>query len=1064
MVLSAKITPPHIDECIQRRDLYARLDSVGARPVTWISAPPGAGKTILVASYLQQKRRRPLWYQIDGHDAEPATFFHYLALAAGAASHKGVNLPPLTAEYAGGVDVFARNYFALLCEQISQPTLVFDDFQNLPESVPTQEIIAGVLAGIPRDIRVFIVSRSAPAGPFSRLLANGVIALIKPDELLFSKNEVSGLLDLKEGGDQSEGRVEAVYQLTKGWAAGCVLALEASHNSPSAIDEIAIEQPKAMFDYFALEVVGRLDIDTRDVLLKTSFLPSVTPARATALTNNQNVKEIFERLVRENHFTLKRSATQPIYAFHPLFSDFLRQHAQSHLDAELLDLIKRRSAELLVKDGQIDAAVDLWRQVEDWSQIEKAVLENVNALLASGRNDTLRDWIGYLPRSIYAERPWLRLWNGIACLTIDPIEAHSELAHAWHQFRDAEESEGALMAWAGIVDCYNFRQDYSDFNDWIVALEELLGDGPRFPSEMAEASVTAALAGNAWMSWPDHPSRENWESRAEQLTGSLHPNRRVQAMSLYALRHLWTGEVAKAAVIVDEILSFSEGADILPLMRLNSYMINTVYYGFTGNWEEAATTVSSGLAVSEQFGIRVFDALLHGWGIVSALAAGEIASARDHLELMLRIVQPERLWEYGFYHVLAAWYALSEQDYLKAAEHQRRAEDVCIKSGSKMIVSVAHLFGAIINHELGEPRAAEKHLESSLQIARIANSPSTQLMCHLTAAEWALERGDHPGTEDALSKGLCLIRDLQISVVFGWRRENLARLFSFALDRGIEEETVQASIEKLHLTPPSQQLVSMKWPRPLHIRVLGSFNLRLRGGPVEFTGKTQRRPIDLLKALIAFGGDQVQEWVLADALWPDSEGAASAQALATTLHRLRKILGDSRFVDRQNGTLTLKRELCWVDLFELEGMLAEVQRPLASAGAGAAENNDRSAERVLELYKPFLGQEDTPWAFDCRERLRRRVLAALRAWAEERAQKGHYDRAIPIYEGAIEIDNLAEDNYRGLMRCLANVGRSAEALALYQKCRGALRDTLGAGPSNETTALYRSIQSETPTV
>ena len=56
------------------------------------SAPPGAGKTTLASSYVDARELRHLWFQLDAGDADPATFFHYLGVAAGG------RLPHLTAE------------------------------------------------------------------------------------------------------------------------------------------------------------------------------------------------------------------------------------------------------------------------------------------------------------------------------------------------------------------------------------------------------------------------------------------------------------------------------------------------------------------------------------------------------------------------------------------------------------------------------------------------------------------------------------------------------------------------------------------------------------------------------------------------------------------------------------------------------------------------------------------------------------------------------------------------------------------------------------------------------
>jgi hypothetical protein len=51
-----------------------------------------------------------------------------------------------------------------------------------------------------------------------------------------------------------------------------------------------------------------------------------------------------------------------------------------------------------------------------------------------------------------------------------------------------------------------------------------------------------------------------------------------------------------------------------------------------------------------------------------------------------------------------------------------------------------------------------------------------------------------------------------------------------------------------------------------------------RGGALAQHRKTQRKPLELLKALIAFGGRAVLEEQLTEALWPEAKGHAAHQA------------------------------------------------------------------------------------------------------------------------------------------------------------------------------------------
>jgi DNA-binding SARP family transcriptional activator len=111
--------------------------------------------------------------------------------------------------------------------------------------------------------------------------------------------------------------------------------------------------------------------------------------------------------------------------------------------------------------------------------------------------------------------------------------------------------------------------------------------------------------------------------------------------------------------------------------------------------------------------------------------------------------------------------------------------------------------------------------------------------------------------------------------------------------------------------------------------------------------------------LIAFGGRDVPEAKLADALWPQADGDAAAQALRTTLFRLRKLIGE-QVIRRQENRLTLDPTVCWVDCWAFERLSSDSSSdPLARL------------EKLKKLHQgPFLdGEDNAPWARPMRDRL-----------------------------------------------------------------------------------------------
>jgi len=235
------------------------------------------------------------------------------------------------------------------------------------------------------------------------------------------------------------------------------------------------------------------------------------------------------------------------------------------------------------------------------------------------------------------------------------------------------------------------------------------------------------------------------------------------------------------------------------------------------------------------------------------------------------------------------------------------------------------------------------------------------------------------------------------------------------------------------------------------VHVLGRFRLLMGDTPIAIPPRL-RKPQELLQAVIAFGGTEVNASVLIDALWPDSEGDAAYHALESALYRLRQLLGARDAVRMEGGKVSLNRDQLWVDMWEFE---AALQRAHDSAA-----NDIEGIARLRRLYRGhFLQHEaEKPWVLRARQELRDRLLHAIRDAARECERVRRWEDAAILYRSGIELDSLNEGLYRGLMLCHQQLGDHSEALQAYRRCRELLTRFLGIPPNAKTQALYHIVR------
>jgi len=1044
----AKTTRPTQTGTLVRPRLVRRLDLAGKKPVTWVWAPPGAGKTTLVASYLAARKTRGLWYQVDEGDADVATFFYYLGLAA---PRRRRPLPLLTPEHHEGIAVFARRFFRELYSRLKPPfTLVLDNYQDVPPDSTLHDVMAETVAEIPTGGRLVFISRSDPPPAFARHRVHQHLEMVDWAQLRFTRTEAAQLARKLAPGRWPRETIRSLHDIADGWCAGLVLLLDQLRSQGRA--SLAPREPSSevLFDYFAGEIFKNADPAVQTVLLHTAFLPQVTPAMAVTLTGEPTAGEILTALHEQNYFTNKQAfGGEPVYEYHPLFRDFLLSQALRVYPPSDRARIRRTAAGLLHTAGHIEAAARLLRDAEDWDTLAQLIHRHAQSLVAQGRAQTLEEWLQGIPEAIFAEQPWLLFWRG--WMAPRHADRRHSLEQAFTAFRHRGDTTGTFLAWAGVIFAFVFEGVLTPMDRWIALLDDIMQDAPAFPSKGVEVRVATAMFVATTMRQPSHPQAAQWAERAIEVA-RRHPDPFTRAIAAAAWFHhqLQAGDLAQVVVVVDEMRAVIRARDVSPTAVVNASMAVA--------WYEAAMALPSYRRTVAQVlelvpttgGSSPTRRMVLCGGLMGALSDGDLETSAAWLQELERDLHLLGPMFHFWHHCFIVWEALIRRDVGRAAIYQPEMLRLALQGGCVLDEVIAHLMSAQVLHARGEEREARGHLDRGFEIGRVMGSAYVEFMARLTEAQLCLD-GDHEidGLQ-ALARALALGREHGYVNSRVWIPAVMARLCARALEEGIEVDYVRGLIQKRGLVPESPPVEVEAWPWPIKILTLGQFEVLRDGEPVRFAHKVQRKPLALLKAMIAFGGRTVREDLVMDALWPEAEGDLARVALASALHRLRALLGREQAVLRQEGQLSLDTRLCWVDVWAVERLLGRAEM---------AANPRELTRKAASLYRgPFLDEREAelPQATTLAESLRRRLLRQLIRVGRQ-CEPANRQEAVDWYEEALRVDPCAEDVCRNLMTVYHRLERSADVVAAYQRCRTALATSRGLGPSAETEGLFKTL-------
>lgn len=328
---------------IERPRLIGRLDEATTGPVTFLTGPAGAGKSVLVDQWLAHEPGR-LSVKIDFDPLTGAP----LAVDPAADGSTGDLLEPVIEAISSTVgDGGVTNVSGAADRPLAADVLVERWLARADPAPPLSVVLDGLspggdpnrllqlaqfldrfMSGLGDAAHLVVVARRVPEA-FEGLLTTGRdVAYIESEVLACSIDETLALVGARLRRPVSADVAQMWRQRTTGWITGIVVLLVA-HAESGADDAAATVRANKLFDeYFERRVLASLPPDLGGFLVDAALMEGIDPSVCDAVLGRTDSRELLEDLTRRLCFVRRPDPLLARYELFPLLGESLVRRAR----------------------------------------------------------------------------------------------------------------------------------------------------------------------------------------------------------------------------------------------------------------------------------------------------------------------------------------------------------------------------------------------------------------------------------------------------------------------------------------------------------------------------------------------------------------------------------------------------------------------------------------------------------------------------------------------------------------------------------------------------------------
>ncbi len=1062
-LLHTKFMVPPVGNHLPRPHLIRWLDDQTEKRLILISAPPGYGKTTLLADFINGLRQPVAWYQLETTDSDPTVFLTYLieSIRRAKTSSKrtagiGQNAQSLLDNAEAGIE--PQRVLTVLINEITEHftdalTVVLEDYHCVASPV-VHQLVDYLLENAPASIRVIISTRADPPLLLARWRARGLLAELRAAELRFRDDEIAALLkrDIRNLRTDS---LALLSEKTEGWVA----ALQIIRNSLTGKDARAAHEiidslsgsNRFIFEYLVEEVFQRQSKERKEFLLQSAVLSQMDSASCNAVVQIKNAQWVLEDLERQNLFLSSLDAERRWYRYHFLFREFLLSRLRRE-DGKQIAVLEKRAGDYYEEQGEMEAAFGHYVAASDFESAARAAITFAADYVERGRVEVLHLYLKALPAETMRAHPQLLLQHGNAHRRLGEaglaVAAYEDARAAFSIHNDPS---GASRSLTRLAEVYRAQGDYHQAET--LAAQALEMSPAQDHTTRAEALMALAKS-TGFLSGMDRGQQLAEQAVAEsRKADGLSASARAGFLQSLGQICWWHGDPQSAAQYAQEALRLIPD-ELSPIAAQACILLVTPHL-YWREFETALHYAERGLEIAQT--LHLNELLPAAYTALGNVLTRLDETTRAETALRQSVELAQRLGMASYEQLMATGYlAYNLYEQGRVDEAWQLAEGALWAYTGNPDAYEAFVCRSVLsdvaleNHQLSR---AEKLFDELLQSGERRQFRIPLAMVHFGLAYIHLVTDRSETGIDHACAALKLIEPTRAFQLFIDQGERSRVVCAALIESGHANSFVQRVLENLP-DKKRKQTILITDRSAVTIQSLGSFRVFAGGEEISQERWVSTKARDLLAYFLTFRGEHIPADRAFEAIWSE-KGGRGLTAFHTALSRLRNALKTSdnppRWILAEAGEYRLDSARFKIDVDEFDSALAKA-RVAADEEAAA-----HLQEAINSYHGEYLQNLYYDWLFPERRRLVQAYLGALRSLADFHYIHERFTRSLELLDRALRVDSLQEDLHCQAMRAYAALGDRIGLIQQYHEMQQILERELNLKPLPATQTLYQKL-------